>query len=512
MTIRKRLVWFISFIIGLIVTVGGFLNFAGPMLVGAFKTSLDAMNSLNTIRELKFNTDHVKTSLNRYLLLGDNQELLAFEESRRLTENNLTLLQSQFRSHSPEWFKEINSLITDSLQASDQVVKEFKVGSKVNAHDKWLNQLYPKLQQVQTRVENLERDQTEEAQSLFNKVKYLIQKAGFVVTILFAIAIIFGVLLFRSLYQAVMTPLETLKLGAEKFGLGHFDHRIALPSTNEFGALAESFNKMADNIKQLQMQAVHMDRMSAVGQLAGGVAHEINNPLTAVLGQAQILLTKFQEDDPKYAQLKKIENGAIRCRKIVRGLLDFSRPSQSRFEQIDVNTIILATLDLCEADFKKSKINLVKNFSGQLPAIKANTSELQQVLLNLLNNAIQAMPSGGTLTIGTQTVPEKSLNDSIRKMVSSDGPWVGITVSDNGVGIPKDHINRVFDPFFTTKDIGKGTGLGLSVSTGIVKKHGGALTVESAGLNKGATFMVILPVKGPVGVRNEIKSISGMAA
>src|SRR5213075_3289404 len=105
-------------------------------------------------------------------------------------------------------------------------------------------------------------------------------------------------------------------------------------------------NTMAENVKQFQAQAVHLDRMSAVGQLAGGVAHEINNPLTAVLGQAQIMLAKTDEGDPNYAALKKIENAGLRCKKIVRGLLDFSRPSQTAFEPIDVNDIVKSTLDL----------------------------------------------------------------------------------------------------------------------------------------------------------------------
>ncbi len=110
---------------------------------------------------------------------------------------------------------------------------------------------------------------------------------------------------------------------------------------------------MAENVKQLQLQAAHMDRMSAVGQLAGGVAHEINNPLTAVLGQAQILLAKLAPTDPAHAQIAKIENAALRCKKIVRGLLDFSRPSQAAFEEIDANSVLASTLDLCEADLKK---------------------------------------------------------------------------------------------------------------------------------------------------------------
>jgi two-component system NtrC family sensor kinase len=255
---------------------------------------------------------------------------------------------------------------------------------------------------------------------------------------------------------------------------------------------------MAENVKQLQMQAAHMDRMSAVGQLAGGVAHEINNPLTAVLGQSQILLAKIPESDPAYAALKKIENAAIRCRKIVRGLLDFSRPSQSTFEYVDVNETSKSTLDLCEADLRKAKVNVEKRLGTNLPKIQGNTSELQQILLNLINNAIQAMPRGGVLTVGTSTSKKPLTVYDRRKGAppkSVEGPWVEVTVSDTGVGIPPEHINRIFEPFFTTKEIGQGTGLGLAVSMGIVQKHGGQLQVESEGINRGATFRLILPLK-----------------
>jgi two-component system NtrC family sensor kinase len=238
--------------------------------------------------------------------------------------------------------------------------------------------------------------------------------------------------------------------------------------------------------------------MSAVGQLAGGVAHEINNPLTAVLGQAQILLAKLKETDPSYGNLQKIEQAALRCKKIVRGLLDFSRPNQSTFESVEVNTVLQATLDLCEADLKRGGVVVDKRMAKTLPSISGNASELQQVLLNLVNNAIQAMPRGGTLTLETRphnealTIFDRRKNVPPRKV---QGPWVEIVVKDSGIGISRDHLPRVFEPFFTTKEIGKGTGLGLAVSMGIVQKHGGDLRVESAGLNRGAAFLLTLPVR-----------------
>jgi two-component system NtrC family sensor kinase len=153
---------------------------------------------------------------------------------------------------------------------------------------------------------------------------------------------------------------------------------------------------------------------------------------------------------------------------------------------------------------KGAKVIVERKFAKTLPRVEANASELQQVLLNLINNALQAMPRGGTLTVETRTHNHSLTFVDRRKGAppyTANGPWVEILVRDTGVGIPKDHLSRVFEPFFTTKEIGKGTGLGLSVSMGIVRKHGGDLSVESAGLNKGAAFRLTIPVKGAVGAK-----------
>jgi two-component system, NtrC family, sensor kinase len=236
--------------------------------------------------------------------------------------------------------------------------------------------------------------------------------------------------------------------------------------------------------------------MSAVGQLAGGVAHEINNPLTAVLGQAQILMARLKPDDPAYSQITKIEQAALRCKKIVRGLLDFSRPGQTAFEPVDLNNIITSTLELCEADLKRSRIT-VEKAARPLPAVVGNSSELQQVFLNLFNNAIHAMPRGGPIHIDARLRQEPIVFADRKTGATRNmpGPWIEIAVKDTGVGIARDHLARVFEPFFTTKEIGKGTGLGLAVSLGIIQKHGGDIRVDSAGLNRGATLTVLLPYK-----------------
>ncbi len=498
MSIRKRLASIFFLMITLLLLMGGVLYRGRPIIVGAFRQSIDAMYSLNAIRELRSFINTQKVAISRYLLLDDPNEKLNFEDSSRLAKKKLDELNKQFGSNPPAWYKDFYPMYVQTNALSIKVSEDYKRGQKSIAHEEYSAKLTPMFKMLFQKVDTLEKEKSSEADATFEKVQSLMVKGGEAVAMMFLFSFLFGIFLFRSLYRAVLMPLEILRKGTEEFGKGHWDHRIDLPSKNEFGTLAKSFNTMAENVKQLQMQAVHMDRMSAVGQLAGGVAHEINNPLTAVLGQAQILLAKIPDTDPVHASLKKIENAGLRCKKIVRGLLDFSRPSQISFEPIDVNEIVKSSVDLCEADLKRAKVNIEKRLAKALPRIQANSSELQQVLLNLINNAIQAMPRGGALIVETQTHrrPLKVLDrrkGAPPKMI--EGPWVEVKVSDTGIGIAEEHINQIFEPFFTTKEIVQGTGLVLAVSMGIVQKHGGDLRVESDGLNRGATFYLTLPLK-----------------
>jgi signal transduction histidine kinase len=514
MSIRRKLFSFILVMMIFLLVNGAFLFVGGRIIVGAFRHSLESANSLNTIRELKTHMYRQRASLNQYLLVGDSSELINFEEASKQSAKTLEALKSQY-NRVPAWYTTLLDKFTSTNLVADQVTLYYKQGNKARAYDEATGKLLPKFQELFTDVQSLEQQKEKEAQQLFITARSWSDKAGILALVILGTAFFFGFFLFRSLYNSVMDPLETLRNGAAEFGKGHWDHKIDLAAQdNEFGSLAAAFNTMADNVKQLQEQAIHMDRMSAVGQLAGGVAHEINNPLTGVLGQAQILLAKISPDQPMYNQLKKIEQAALRCKKIVRGLLDFSRPGQVKFDDVDVNEILTQTIELCEADIKSAKVVLEKKLAKTLPKTEANSSELQQVLLNLINNALQAMPRGGTLSLETRTHNQSLTFVDRRKGAppyTANGPWVEISVRDTGVGIAKDHLSRVFEPFFTTKEIGKGTGLGLSVSMGIVRKHGGDLSVDSPGLNRGATFRLTIPVKGTAGAKMGERS-SKMAA
>jgi signal transduction histidine kinase len=217
--------------------------------------------------------------------------------------------------------------------------------------------------------------------------------------------------------------------------------------------------------------------MAAVGELAAGVAHELNNPLTSVLGFAQVLMRSIPPDDPGYENLVTIANEALRARDIVRDLLAFSQQTTSSHEPANINEVVGNTLSLIRRQFEASDITVQEDLADDLPLVFLATGRIKQVFLNLFTNALQAMPNGGRLMVSSRRVEDE----------------VVVRVTDTGDGIPEEHLPRIFEPFYTTKPVGQGTGLGLSVSLGIVQEHGGRIEVESWP-GEGSAVAVRLPV------------------
>lgn len=231
--------------------------------------------------------------------------------------------------------------------------------------------------------------------------------------------------------------------------------------------------------KKMESMMRQSEKMSAIGQLAGGVAHEINNPLGVILGFSQNVARNIKPGDPLEMPIKSIEREAVRCKNLVRDLLTFSRVEKSEKELLDVVETIEGALTLVLAQAKVKSIDLIKEFSA-VPKIKANRTQVQQIVVNLSNNAIDAMPVGGKLTL------------RVLKAKLEGSEAVEIQVQDNGQGIPAEIQSKIFNPFFTTKEIGKGTGLGLSLVYEIIGKHDGKIFLESE-VGKGTTFRVLLP-------------------
>ena len=230
---------------------------------------------------------------------------------------------------------------------------------------------------------------------------------------------------------------------------------------------------------RLQEQLRHADRLATIGQLAAGVAHELNEPLGNVLGFAQLAKKGGADGASLASDLDKIVAAAMHAREIVRKLMLFARQTPPTKTKVNLNTVIIEGLYLVEARCAKGGVELVRHLEPDLPDIVADPSQLHQVLVNLVVNAVQAMPDGGTLTIWTGR---------------SDG-YVALVVEDTGCGMTEAARSQVFIPFFTTKDVNEGTGLGLSVVHGIVSAHGGTITVASE-LGRGTRFEILLPLAG----------------
>ncbi len=310
------------------------------------------------------------------------------------------------------------------------------------------------------------------------------------------------------LWKLIIKPITLLAEGMERVSKGDLDHRIEINTKDEMGMLARTFNEMTrelkiarerlenwakeleeevkkktEEIRRGQEQMIHTEKLASLGRMAAGVAHELNSPLTGIVTFAHLMLQRIPpENKMDREDLEVIIEQAERCSKIIKGLLGFSRALPAEKSDIRINDTIRHVIDMVKNQAKFHNIKIITDLSPDLPPIKGDASQLQQVYMNLLINTADAMNDRGEIRIATRLVKEDG-ND-----------FIEIEFTDNGPGIPEEYMSRLFEPFFTTKPVGKGTGLGLSVSHGIVRKHGGHIIVKSK-VGQGTTFLIRLPVR-----------------
>jgi len=252
--------------------------------------------------------------------------------------------------------------------------------------------------------------------------------------------------------------------------------------------------------RRLELQLIQSAKMAALGEMAGGIAHEIRNPLAITSSAAQILLRKGADPDLRNEAARKVHAAADRAAVIIENLLRFARPSGGMVEYVDVNSAVEDTLSLIGHQISLHSIEIQRRLAPKLARVKGNKNQLQQVFMNIILNAYHAMPRGGELIIasGVTGIPVPALPDCAPPPASNphtacdNRPGVEVRFSDTGCGIPQENLSRIFDPFFTTMPVGVGTGLGLSIAYSIVRQHGGTIGVESE-VGKGSIFMVHLP-------------------
>jgi C4-dicarboxylate-specific signal transduction histidine kinase len=310
----------------------------------------------------------------------------------------------------------------------------------------------------------------------------------------------FGFVFTRSLGLRIGRVAE----GARALGRGEMSNRLPETGSDEMADLARTFNAMGgelevarkklltwnedlqrkveertDELKAAQAQLLEAQKLAAIGQLGAGVAHEINNPLAGILGNAQLLLLNRVAEDKDAPLLRKIEAQAKRAKEITSNLLRFSqqRP-QADFKALDLNRVVKETLTLVETQIATEGVELCLELATGLPQVKGDAGHLAQVLLNLVANARTAMLKSQTRRLTVSTL--------------ADGDKVRLKVADTGKGIPEKDLPRIFEPFFTTKDVWSNVGLGLSVSFRLVEEHSGRIDVATE-VGKGTCFTVCLP-------------------
>ncbi|HOY43443.1 MAG TPA: [Fe-Fe] hydrogenase large subunit C-terminal domain-containing protein [bacterium] len=277
---------------------------------------------------------------------------------------------------------------------------------------------------------------------------------------------------------------ETCREYAKAVFQGFAEEEMCLPYVIE--ELQHTQKELQESLRDLaeaQEQLIQHEKLASIGQLAAGVAHEVNNPLGSIMLYAHLLLQQLKEDDQKSKDLHFIMDEAKRCQKIVAGLLNFARQGKLNLRKVALQEILdkLVSVAFNQPLFRMTQV--VTRFEPDLPPIEVDYDQIYQVFLNLAVNAAEAMPEGGVLTIQAALTPDRQ---SMR-----------VSFCDTGIGIPAENMNKLFTPFFTTKQIGKGTGLGLAIAYGIIKMHRGSITVRSEP-HQGSTFTVELPVQNTI--------------
>ncbi|MFH1686403.1 MAG: ATP-binding protein [bacterium] len=397
---------------------------------------------------------------------------------------------------------------------------------------------------VQSKVEQLDRENlgitsgidrtlgsnyvTEEIGSVklivkLDKVNQAIREAQTAAIVLMIGVALLTIAILTSFVRFITRPIQLLVDVTDQVARGDLSQHVDIEQHDEIGQLATTFNKMIESLKlsrdeiemynrtleekiiqgtlqleEAQAQLVQSEKMSAIGQLAAGVAHELNNPLGGILGYAQFTLEKMKksgvEGQSKEMQtyvryLTDIEAQARRCKAIVQNLLRFSRSSRTtEFEEVDTEQVIRDTATFVEHQLHMNQIDLHIDCDPNIPKLQGNPGQLQQVFTNLIINAMHASPPESVINIEALYSPA----------LGEFGGAVEVSVYDRGHGISPENLNKIFEPFFTTKDVGKGTGLGLSVSYGIIKEHGGEIKVDSVPGDH-TVFTIVLPVQGSSG-------------
>lgn len=411
--------------------------------------------------------------------------------------------------------EKIRALQSELGVKSLQIFERLRIGNRQEAVHRLLA-----VEQLGERIEEefaaLNENQLSKIREVSDSVNQYVTGSYRIIFVLFAsLALIQGLFGFH-LKRRVLLPLNSILEASDRIRLGDFSVRAVIQRPDEIGRLAQGFNFMAatlaenyaglerkveertSQIRALQEQLIQSEKMSALGRLVGGVAHELNNPLTAIIGFAELAKMEHDSQNGSSAEarmIKDILSQAERCRRIVANLLQFSRRQEPHMEAVRINEVVEQVLRLREYELASRNIKLVREYDRSNPIICADPNKIQQIALNLLNNAHDAIIEAGR-------------QGEIQVRTSATAGKIILDFIDNGTGIRCPE--RVFEPFYTTKEVGKGTGLGLSVCYGIVHEHHGEIRAEN--WERGARITVILPAGDPTTLHSKKEAAPTPAA
>jgi signal transduction histidine kinase len=315
-----------------------------------------------------------------------------------------------------------------------------------------------------------------------------INKVRHTTATLVLVAVLLASALSFLLGRMIISPLENLQKGIETISKGQLDHKVDIKSPDVASSLATAFNQMATSLKKSReelettfQELAEKEKLAALGQLTAGIAHEIKNPLGIMLGSAEVVADPSRPIEMREKAAQFIIDEVIRLNTTLKEFLAFAKPSPPKTEPSNLDQILDDALQPYRESMEKKGIEIERVYSSPLPACRLDPNQIRQVLINLFNNAVEAMPDGGRITVATEIIPADDDGQPER---------VAVSISDNGGGIADEHIKKIFEPFASFKD--GGTGLGLAIVTQIIKLHQAAIHVESAE-SRGTTFKLIFP-------------------
>jgi two-component system NtrC family sensor kinase len=460
------------------------LNLALIVLVGFFALQnlnlvLDKLKFVEIADDLNASFLEMRLSEKNFFLYRDTTSIDAIREKITSTSATIDAEKADIvKVVGEKSLQQIRAHLKSYSDALDRVEKERYGNRRVEA------ELRAEGQRLREFSETLRRLERERVNDIISNYQHLL---------LYSLGAIFILMISVGQFAShrMLGSIRILEKAAHTISSGKFSKIKGINSKDELGSVVSAFNTMSDELASREEEIIQAKKLASIGTLTAGVAHELTNPLNniSMIAQTYEELYDSLTDEQKLELMAKVDGETERIKTIVKNLLDFSKPKAADLRKADINAVVSKTLSLVQNMLDISNIDTRLELGEGLPAVLIDDHQIEQVLVNLVINAIHAMSPGGILNIATRT--------------GGDGGLVEVEVQDNGRGIPPQYLSHIFDPFFSTKGV-HGTGLGLSVSYGIIKNHNGNIRVESE-VGKGTKFTVELQAYGQEGLNGPVQ-------